>query len=241
LLRLRVIAWLAGALLAGELAYAVLASPRFAIREVVILGDSAITRRLAAAVRLPPNTNLIRAPTRLLKEQAESLPAVRRAKVRRAFPARLVIEAERREAAAVVHLQDRAVLVDPTGEPFTVAGEWGWGLPELMLPGATPEAGPEALDRASLRVLVETLRNLGTDPRLRPSRLQLVPPGQIEVSLCTGPEVNLGSPDDLEAKLDLLVAALGDLGVENIKYLDLAEPESAYWLPRQAAVATPLR
>ena len=41
---------------------------------------------------------------------------------------------ERREPVAVVRRADVAFLIDPDGVPFTVADEWGWGLPELTGP-----------------------------------------------------------------------------------------------------------
>ena len=236
---LKAAAWLAFLLLVAEITYAAVASPRFAVREIVLRGDPAVTQQLAPNLRLPPNTNLFRAPKQLLESQAQSVAAVRRAQVRRHLPDRLVVAVERREAAAVVHRQDRSVLVDPDGVLFRVPGEWGWGMPELMLSGSAPTTGSGL--RSEAAILLDVVRTLALDPRLRVARLRFTAPNEVEALLQSGPRVNLGNPDEVEAKLDLLLTALDDLGLENVEYMDLREPDSAFWRPREAATFSPVR
>lgn len=218
--------------LAIELLYIAAASPRFAVREVVVRGDPRVTELVAPRVALPANTNSLRAPTGLLAERAEQVPAVREARVRRALPGRLVVTVERREAVAVVRESEQAVLIDPDGEMFAVRDEWGWGLPELAAPHLTGGKAGSAAGKAEVAELLGALRVFGPGPRLRVTRLELAPDGKVTAMLESGAEVRLGTAKDLEVKVSLLLAALDRLGADQIEYIDVSDPWAAYWRPR---------
>ncbi len=220
-------------LLLAELLYIPLASPRFAIRSVEIRGDERVAGQVAAAIRLPANTNMVRAPLRLVRRQAESCSAVREAHVSRALPDRIIITFERREPVAVVRRANATFLVDPDGVSFSVAEEWGWGLPELSGPRLISGDISSKAAAAEIRDLLAVLKALGPDPRLRVTRLQLGHEGGVELALDSGAIVDLGSARDLGAKAKLLVAAIEQIGIERIRRLDLSVPQSAYWEPRQ--------
>ncbi len=228
-------------LLLAEAIYIPLASPRFAVRVVEIRGEERVARAIASSVHLPANTNMIRAPLGLVKRQAESCAAVREARVSRALPDRIVITAERREPIAVVRRSDAAILIDPDGAPFTVAGEWGWGLPELSAPRLLSGDLTSKAAAGEIRDLIAVLRALGPDPRLRVTRLQLGRDERIELALDSGAVVELGEPKDLGAKARLLVAAIERIGIERIKRLDLSVPRSAYWEPREGHQSAQVR
>lgn len=221
------------ALLAAEMIYIPLASPRFAVHRVEIRGDEGVAREVAAGIRLPANTNMLRAPLGLVKRQAESCAAVREARVSRALPDRIIVTIERREPVAVVRRADAAFLIDPDGVPFTVADEWGWGLPELSGPRLVSGEIKSKAAAAEIRDLLAVLRALGPDPRLRVTRLQLGREGGVELALDSGAIVELGAAKELGAKARLLVAAIEQIGIERIKVLDLSIPRSAYWEPRE--------
>jgi cell division protein FtsQ len=239
--RLRLAAGIVIVVFAVELAYIALASPRMAVGGVTVRGDQQIAGVVAEAIRLPANTNVLRAPLDLVKEQAESVRAVREARVSRDFPNRLVVTVERREAVAVIRGAQRAILVDPEGVAFTVPEEWGWGLPEMVGPHLGDQ-GVEAEGAASeIEILLAVLRALGTDPRLGTTRLQLGSDEQIEVTLASGARVNLGEGNELAAKAKLLAAAIEQIGANRIARLDLADPKAAFWEPRADVVAAALR
>jgi len=239
--RLRLAAGVVILLFAVELVYIALASPRLAVCGVTVRGDQQIAGAVAEAIRLPANTNVLRAPLDLVKEQAESVAAVREARVCRAYPNRLVVTVERREGVAVIRGAKRALLVDSGGVAFTVSEEWGWGLPELVGPHLG-EDGVEAEGAASeIDMLLAVLRALGPDPRLRATRLQLGGDEQIEVTLASGAKVNLGEGNELAAKAKLLAAAIEQIGASRIARLDLADPMAAFWEPRDDVVAAAVR
>ncbi len=231
--RLRTFAGLLFLVLVAELVYIPLFSPRFAVREVELRGDARVAEQVAGVIHLPPNTNLLRAPTGLVKHQAERVPAVREARVTRALWRRLVVTLERREAMAVVRGANRAVLVDPTGVTFTIRDEWGWALPELAAPHLSKGDTESAAARGEVRQLLEALRELGPDPRLRIARLSMDRLGWMEAELDSGARVRLGSDEQLPAKAKLLEMVIDQLGLGKIELLDLTDPWAAYWRPRQ--------
>lgn len=239
--RLRFAAALAVVALAAEVVYIALASPRFAVREIVLRGDPRIAEQAAPRVQLPANTNTIRAPMRLLAEQVETVPAVEKAYVARDLRRRLVVTMERREAVAVIRGAEGATLVDPQGVPFTIRDEWGWGLPELSGPHLTEGDARGGEAQAEIASLLTVLRALGPDPRLRLTRLEFRGDTDIEVILCSGPKVQLGSATQLETKVKLLAAALEQLGADAIEHMNLSDPRATYWRPRDETVSAQVR
>ncbi len=232
--RLRLLAGLALVALALELIYITLASPRFAVREVVVRGDPIVARLVASQIKLPSNTNMLRAPLSLVRQQAESVPAVSEAHVARLLPREIMVTVERREPIAVIRRTEQAILVDAQGVPFSLPQEWGWGLPELVAKGLISGDIARQEAKADIGALLGVLRALGPDPRLRATRLQLAWDRRIEVTLDSGAKVNLGEGRELGAKARLLATALEQVGAERIARLDLADPSSAFWVPRQA-------
>ncbi|MFB3881596.1 MAG: cell division protein FtsQ/DivIB [Armatimonadota bacterium] len=220
------------ALFLAEAIYVPLASPRFALRAVEIRGDERVGRQVAANIHLKPNTNMLRAPLALIEKQARSCPAVKEARVQRAFPDRVIVTIERREPIAVIRRSDATLLIDADGKPFTVAEEWGWGLPELVGPHLAVGAINSKAAASEIDDLLAVLQALGPDPRLRVTRLQLGREGGVELTLDSGTLVEMGSATDLGAKARLLVASIEQIGIERIKRLDLSAPQSAYWEPR---------
>ena len=239
--RLRAALKLGLVLLLVEVLYIALASPRFAVREIELRGNEGITREVARTLRAPAAINLFRAPTGELAAQAEGVPAVKQARVTRDFPSRLVITLERREAMAVIRQAKRALLVDRDGTLFTIEDEWGWGLTELVTPHATNEAEDQAELRAEAAKLLTVMEVLGPDPRLRTARLELEEGGAVEALLGSGARVRLGDGNELETTVHLLSALIDELGESRIEYLDLSDPDGAYWRERKQSASVGTR
>ncbi len=239
------IGWVAGLRLAAalllmalavEAAYIAFASPRLAVREITLIGDPRVCRQAAVEISLPANTNIFRAPARVLARQVEALPPVRRAYVSRQLPGRLAVTIERREAAAVIRYAQHSLLVDPGGVVFTLEDEWGWGLPELIGRHLTEADARTAAAQAEIADMLTVLRLLGTDPRLRVTRLEYDGKRDLEVTLCSGARVQLGAITELKEKAQLLAAAIDQLGGDRIEYANLSDPRAAYWRPRDGQV-----
>jgi cell division protein FtsQ len=218
-----------------ELIYIPLNSPRFAVRTVVVRGEDRVARVVASSIKLSPNTNFLRAPLRQTRKQVERVTAVRSAHVSRFFPNRMLVTFERREPISVIRRGDVATLVDPEGVTFTVPEEWGWGLPELAGPELSRKGPSGKAAEQEIKRLIAVLRALGPDPRLRVNRLQLDRDNRVEVVLESGATVKLGAPENLRAKAQLLMAAVEQVGLEQIHQMDLSDPKAAYWEPRAHA------
>jgi len=218
-------------LLVAEVVYILLCSPLLAVRRVTVVGDSRIAAEVIDVIDLPANSNIIWAPLTLVREQADAVPAVRTAKVKRALPNRLIVTLERREPIGVIRGSSEAVLVDPEGVVFTVSEEWGWGLPELVGPRTASGDVASKEAKAELKMTLDVVQALGPDPCLRQTRVQVTRDGEVEMTLESGPVVNLGAGGDLMTKVKLLRATLDQIGVHRIERIDLANPATAYWEP----------
>lgn len=238
-LRLGVV--LAIAALTAELAYIACASPRFAVREVELRGDPRVIEQVSSRISLPANTNMLRAPTRRVAEQVEAVAAVRRARVSRDFPSRLVVTVEGREAIAVIRQDAGAMLVDPDGTVFALRDEWGWGLPELVGPHLIGSSARNAAAADEIASLLTVLRAFGPDPRLRMTRLTFRGDRDIEVTLYSGPKAQLGETTELGEKARLLTETVEQLGAECVEYVNLSDPRAAYWRPRADFVSAGMR
>jgi cell division protein FtsQ len=230
--RLQRAVFIAAAVLALEFVLVPFKSPRFAVREIVLRGDPQVTGLVAKQVALPKGTNFFRAPVSRLAKAVRAVPAVQQARVNRSFPNRIVVTVERREAVAVMRQADEARLVDSDGVVFSVPDEWGWGLPELMGAKLTKDSIGTAEGKAEVATLLGVLRALGPDPRLRVARLGLTREGVIEAALESGSRVRFGNGEQLDVKIKLLLAALDQLGVNRVEYIDLSNPQTAYWRER---------
>ncbi len=234
--RLRLAACVLAVLLVLELVYIPFFSPRFAVRQIELRGDPEVAAQVAGKIVLRKNTNIFRAPVHLVRKQAESVPAVRAARVARSFlHTRMLVTLERREPMAVIRGAKEAVLVDPTGVVFSLQDEWGWGLPELTAPHLSKGDTGSAAAKSELRQLLTALRALGPDPRLRIARLVMDKSGRIDAALDSGARVRFGSSEQLPVKTKLLATVISKLGAEKIGFLDLSDPGAAYWRPKDEA------
>ncbi len=209
-------------------------SPRFAVTGIRVRGEEAVAGDVAAQIHLPPNTNFFLAPTWRLTKQVKRLPSVREASIRRDLQGHLIVTVERREAMAVIRGDKQARLVDANGVLFSVRNAWGWGLPELSAPHLTAGETTSSAAQGELKSLLDTLRALGPDPRVRVSRLLLDRNGEIEAFLDSGARVRMGPPDGLSAKVKLLGTALDQLGPSRIALLDLRDSTASYWVEKKA-------
>jgi cell division septal protein FtsQ len=218
--------------LAVEIVYVLMASPRMAVRRIEVRGDAQVAKQVAGQISLPGDTSFLRAPTERLLKQVQGVTSVRRARVARRFPGRLVVLVERREATAVVRRDDRAVLVDPQGTLYTIPGEWAWGLPELVGPHLTRGEMQGVEGKSEIRTLLSAARALGADPRLRVVRLEMESGGEVTAVLDSGARVRLGGDDRMETKAKLLANVIEHMGSNRIASVDLSDPEAAFWRPK---------
>ena len=233
---------LAGVAWAGEQGVRhVIASPRFAVREIRVGPTEHVTReQLLELAGVAPGDRLLSIDTDAVAARVASHPWVAAARVRRELPSMLVIDVSERRAVAAA-LMGGLYLVDENGRPFKRATlDEADGL--LLLTGLTRQqyasfrdaseaAYREALElfdeyRApadpvapSAPVLVASAPEAPT-PRPRPALSEIHIDPRYGFSLLLydgGGEIRLGRGDytDKLERLDRILAGLGSLGVRD--------------------------
>jgi cell division protein FtsQ len=191
-------------------------SPRFAVTEVEVTGQSRLTRDgIMAAANIAPGANLWTLDPRDVVARLEAVPLVRHAEVIRSFPNRVTLVVEERRPFTVVNA-GRLHWIDEEGVDLGIESRAvALGIPALS--GLSPDdLGARGQRGASERVGVG-LSLLRLLLRGRTSLLGQI--SEIDLSRAEGPvlytldgvEVRLGK-DDWEARLGRLQGVLAQLG-----------------------------
>lgn len=238
------LAALAAALGAGKWAVGhVVASPRFALREVRVGATTHVSRDdVVERSGVTMGEQLLALDTDRVAARLARHPWIAAARVRRELPATLVIDVTERRAAAVAVIGG-LYLLDEQGHPFkhaTLAETEGLvvltGISRaeyVGLPQASEAAFREALS------LYSAYQHQGSDslaaarlsgqPTSRPalSEVHIDPRAGFSLFLFdTGGEIRLGRADvaDKLARLDEVLAAFGSGGVSRLKVVHLDGP-----------------
>lgn len=207
---------LAAALLGGSALTArwLVTSPRFAVADVQVRGQSRLSRgEIQAASGIAPGINLFRLDPRTVVARLETLPLVRRAEVVREYPNRVVLVVEERRPFTLVQA-DRLHWIDEQGVDLgQEARAVSLDAPIISGLGAGDlgrgHGSPSERTAAGVALLRLLQRSGG-------ALLQQI--SEIDMSWADGPvlytvdgvEVRLGR-DDWEARLGRLLAVLGAL------------------------------
>jgi cell division protein FtsQ len=201
----------AAVLLAG---WAVWGTSLLGVREVRVTGTGILTEaevREAAAV--PEQTPLLRVRTGEVADRVAVLPPVAEVRVRRAWPATLVVEVVERTAVAAVPVGDDFAMVDAEGVVFQTRAQAG-DLPILEL----AEPGPaDPATQAALTVLVALTPPLRADL----ASVSVDGPAGIRLELHSGWTVVWGDERQSEAKARVATTLLDREG----EIIDVSAPE----------------
>jgi cell division protein FtsQ len=254
---LAMVAVLAGAAWGGERAVQhVIASPRFAVREVRVGATThALHDDVLALAAVAPGDKLLSIDTDAVAARVASHPWVASARVRRELPSVLAIDVTERRAAAVA-LLGGMYLLDENGRPFKRATlEEADGL--VLLTGLTREqyaswrAASEAAFREALAIAGRYLEAPAqgraraggpASPRPPLSEIHIDPRYGFSLFLLEGDsEIRLGRGDYDEklSRLDQILTALGGSGDAAVRIIHLDGP-SRDRVPIRLAEATPV-
>ena len=201
-------AWVAlGLVIAGVVAWIVLASSALAVKSVTVLGTSGKgADAVAAAAQVPIGVPLARLDTALVASRVHALPWVDDVEVRRGYPSEAVIAVtERIPIARTTDGQG----VDAEGIVFTPIAAGLKGLPQIEATGVGVEAA------------AKVVAALPTDLRARLARLTATTRDDVELVLKSGATVVWGNADRSELKASVLTALLG----RHAKRYDVSAPE----------------
>jgi cell division protein FtsQ len=154
-------------------------------------------------------------------ERIDGLPWVRRARVDREWPGTVRITVTERVASAWVDTGDGAALVDPTGRVLERVGEPPAGLPQLDGVDGLPSVGGTVDPPVAARGAghLTGLARSGT-------RTVTVTPTGVVLGLVSGPELRLGAPTAVDAKVRAALAVLGALDGVAVAYIDVSVPSN---------------
>lgn len=198
----------------------VLRNPAFAIRQIVVAGDtahhSAASLRAAVVPRLAGNFFTL--DLAAAQGAFQAAPWVRRAVVQREFPGRLNVTLQ--EHVAVAHWgDDDTRLVNSFGEVFEAAG--GNDLDERELPVLSGPEGQSAQVLAMHRLLNPLLTPLDTSI----AALALQARGNWQAELDNGAVVELGHGESaaLAARLTQFVATVKEVAARHQRDVEAVE------------------
>jgi cell division protein FtsQ len=221
------VALLAGAAWGAERAVRhVIASPRFALRDVRVTPTSHVDREsVLALAALTPGERLLAVDTDAVAARVATHPWVAAARVRRELPSALVIDIVERRAAAAV-LLGALYLVDGAGHPFKRAAlEEADGLPVLTGLAREQYTAHRAASEAAFREALDLLEAYRAgDGRPALSEVHIDPRFGFSLVLFDGGgEIRLGRGDTAAklARLDRIVAALGPHGAAAVRAVHL--------------------
>jgi len=210
-----VVAVVALSLLAGrQVVRHVVASPRFAVREVRIAATTHVSAdEIAELAGVGVGDRLLTIDPDRVAARLATHPWIASARVRRELPSVLAIDVTERRAVACA-LMGALYLLDESGRPFKRATfEEADGLP--VITGVTREqyAGLRSASEAVFREALALLAAYGDRPRL--SEIHVDPHAGFSLVLLDGAgEIRLGRGDTDEklARLDKIVAGVGPRG-----------------------------
>ncbi len=228
---LAAVAALAGAAWAGQQAVRhVIASPRFAVREVRVSATTHVGEdQVLALAAVAPGDRLLAIDTDVVAAQVASHPWVAAARVRRELPSVLAIDVTERSAAAVAVLGG-LYLIDESGHPFKRATlDEADGL--VLLTGISRQQyaafhdASAAAYREALAILDE-YRSPDSSAKARPplSEIHIDPHYGFSLILYDGgAEIRLGRGDytDKLERLDRIFAGLPSFGAHGLASLQV--------------------
>jgi hypothetical protein len=206
-------------------------SPFFSVESIVVEAPTTELRdQVAAAVRPPPDLNLLTGDLRLLARQAEAVPEVGKARVWRRLPRELVVTVTRRVPIVSVESPDGLWLADEEGRLLRQVDEQPSGMPlvrGLDLAAARPGW---YLHGSQYAVAAECVRWMR---RLTPLKEATVDLSRAEMVVVLAQDVEglVGPPRDVGRKLVLLASSMGGLRAKGVGRLqvDVRDPANSTW------------
>jgi cell division protein FtsQ len=231
--RLRIVLAVLGCAVVTGATLGVMHSPLLSVGHVNVQGDRHTSRQaVLRATRLDHHPLMVDVDTGRLQRQLDALPWVARATVARDWPSTIGISLQERVPAAVVTTANGdwavtdvtgRVLTRSTGAPSPPPAV-GTPLPTLHGLTQLPSLGSTlpAPSGPALRVLTALRRPLVGQV----SSVDVLPDGEVALTLMPGVVVQLGSAEQLQQKLTATQAVLSQVRPASVRAIDVRVPEA---------------
>jgi cell division protein FtsQ len=199
---------------ASGLLYHVAASDGFRIERVVVVGSQLVApadiERTAAVAGL----NIFWVREEEVGHRLQAIAAVQSARARTVLPDRLEVRIVERTPVAVWQNGGMSYLVDSEGRVL-LATDRAVSLPTIHDVSSEPVQTGGRVDRDALQTMFQLQQLLPRVAGLVPRELEYGPDTGITVVADSGPRVRFGGDDDLEWKVNALVAVRRELDRTN--------------------------
>jgi cell division protein FtsQ len=223
--RLRVLLTIVAIVVSSVAGWAATRSPFLDVDRVDVQGASHTPRdAILRAARVTPGTAMVDVDTTSAARRIERLPWMAEARVRRAWPASVLITVTQRVATAVTSGDgQRWDVLDREGRVLEVAGA---RPPELVVvEGVGPAGGPGSTIAGATGVL-RVVEALGPSLAARTKAVVALDGDEIALKLHPRGTVRFGVPVDVAAKARATEAVLAQVETGNLDVLDVRLPSS---------------
>jgi|LSQX01.1.fsa_nt_gb cell division protein FtsQ len=205
----------------------VLGSPMFQVRDVQVQSaDESLATEAAQVAKAISFGTIWLPPMREIEGRIGRLPRARAVRVDRALPSTLTIVVEPREPVAVVHQEERLMVVDADGVCLHWTGSAPEGMPRVRVEEPSALAVGGKLRASDVEMMNAVRAGLEQTALLEEARIDLSRPVRVEVLTAGGVLGKLGNEELLEEKALLfgkLLHSLEERG-EPLLYIDLRVP-----------------
>ena len=220
--RLRIVGWVLLPLAIVGVILAVLASPLFGVRNIVIDGARYTAKStLDSAADLVRGKSVFSLDLGAVEEVLKADPWVRDAQAKRRFPSTVVLDiAERKPIAWYLGADNQARVIDIDGRVITVLAGQPTAYTQITGIGPDLPAGAQADDAYTAAAQVAA----SLPPEVAPLMLNMGVTGGTDLlmTLRTGTVVTFGRPTDLRSKMVALVLVLRRTDPKSLNGIDLS-------------------
>jgi cell division septal protein FtsQ len=210
-------AWLVTKLLAvlllfgaSGLLYHVAASDGFRIERVVVIGSQLVSTAEIERSASVTGLNIFWVKEEEVGHRLQAIAAVQSARARTVLPDRLEVRIVERTPVAVWQNGGMSYLVDSEGRVLQ-ATDRSVALPTIRDVGSQPVQVGSRVDRGALSTMFQLQQILPRVAGLTPRELEYGPDTGVTVVTDAGPRVRFGEEDNLEWKVNALIAVRREL------------------------------
>jgi cell division protein FtsQ len=229
--------------LVAEVGVALFYSPRFELKTVAISGNRMASREvLLQRLNIVPETPLVKLSAAQLQRALEAEPLLAGAQVGQRWPDTLVVQVQERQAAFAVKSGGVWWETDVDGVAFRSVAAPAATLPQILRREGAPLRPGATLSGPTLETLRTCLQWSREHPEFRLASISLESGGKVCLNSDGGMPVRLGTPVELERKLETLTRLVADYpeirAGYDIDYVNLYAWDAPAVLPK-AATETP--